>query len=114
MITVYGIPNCDTVKKAKKWLEKQDINYSFHDFRKDGLTQKQVKTWIAEIGLDQLVNKRSTTWKTLPKKQQESFDEKSAVTLIVENPTLIKRPLIDNGKQKAVGFNEEKYLALFS
>ncbi|MGH1469675.1 MAG: ArsC family reductase [Cellvibrionaceae bacterium] len=114
MITVYGIPNCDTVKKAKKWLEKQAINYTFYDFRKEGITQKQVKDWVETLGLEQLVNKRSTTWKALPKTQQESFDKKSAIPLIVENPTLIKRPLIENGKDITVGFNEEKYLALFS
>ena len=114
MINVYGIANCDTVKKAKKWLEKQDINYNFHDFRKDGLTQKQVKGWIDELGLEQLINKRSTTWKALTKQQQDSLDKNNAVTLIIENPTLIKRPLIENGQKKSVGFNEEKFLALFS
>lgn len=118
MTTLYGIPNCDSVKKAKKWLEKQGIDYNFYDFRKDGLTAKQVKQWIGQIGLEKLVNKRSTTWKGLSDSQQASLssspNEKAAIALIVDNPTLIKRPLLETAKQTNVGFNEAQYLALFS
>lgn len=114
MNTLYGIKNCDTVKKARDWLAKNNIDYRFHDFRVDGLDKTQVKHWIAEIGLENLVNKRSTTWKELDESVKESFNEQNAVAVIVENPTLIKRPLLDTSKQKHVGFKETEYTKFFS
>lgn len=112
MNTLYGIKNCDTVKKARDWLAKNNVEYHFHDFRADGLSTTQVKSWIAEIGLETLVNKRSTTWKELDDATKENFSEKTAVAIIVENPTLIKRPLLDTGKQKHVGFKDAEYATL--
>lgn len=114
MITLYGIKNCDTVKKSRDWLAKNNIEYRFHDFRVDGLDKVQVNSWIAEIGLDILVNKRSTTWKELDEKIKENFSEKNAALIIAENPTLIKRPLLDTGKQKHVGFKETEYARIFN
>lgn len=114
MITLYGIKNCDTVKKARDWLTKNNIDYRFHDFRVDGLDQAQVKNWITDIGLENLVNKRSTTWKELDDSVKNNFNEKTAEAVIVENPTLIKRPLLDTGKQKHVGFKEAEYTKIFS
>lgn len=114
MITLYGIKNCDTVKKARDWLAKNNIDYRFHDFRADGLDKSQVKSWIAEIGLENLVNKRSTTWKELDETVKENFNEKNAEAVIVENPTLIKRPLLDTGKQKYVGFKETEYTKILN
>jgi len=114
MITLYGIKNCDTVKKARDWLTKNNIDYRFHDFRVDGLDQAQVKNWITNIGLENLVNKRSTTWKELDDSVKNNFNEKTAEAVIVENPTLIKRPLLDTGKQKHVGFKEAEYTKIFS
>jgi len=114
MITLYGIKNCDTVKKARDWLAKNNIEYRFHDFRADGLDKSQVTSWIAEIGLENLVNKRSTTWKELDEKIKENFNEKNAEAVIVENPTLIKRPLLDTSKQKHVGFKETEYTKIFN
>lgn len=114
MITLYGIKNCDTVKKARTWLEQHDVDYRFHDFRADGLTVAQVKTWIAEIGLDTLVNKRSTTWKELDEATRTHFNETTAPAVISENPTLIKRPLLDTGKQKYVGFKDAEYTTIFN
>lgn len=114
MTTLYGIKNCDTVKKARIWLERHNVNYTFHDFRVDGLTSAAVTQWIAELGLDTLVNKRSTTWKELDDSIKNNFDATSAVAVIVANPTLIKRPLLDTGTQKVVGFKEADYQALFN
>jgi Spx/MgsR family transcriptional regulator len=114
MITLYGIKNCDTVKKARTWLEQNKVDYRFHDFRADGLTAAQVKTWIAEIGLETLVNKRSTTWKELDEITKSNFNETTAATVISENPTLIKRPLLDTGKQKYVGFKDTEYTNIFN
>lgn len=112
MITLYGIKNCDTVKKARNWLEQHDIAYQFHDFRADGLTEQQVKSWINELGLDTLVNKRSTTWKELDEATKNQFDTK-AVQIITAYPTLIKRPLLDTGRQKHVGFKDAEYSKIF-
>jgi Spx/MgsR family transcriptional regulator len=114
MTTLYGIKNCDTVKKARDWLAKNNIDYRFHDFRADGLSKDQVKTWITELGLETLVNKRSTTWKELDEATKASFNEKNAVVIISENPTLIKRPLLDIGKQKHLGFKDAEYAKIFS
>lgn len=112
-ITLYGIKNCDTVKKARDWLSAQHIDYHFHDFRSDGLTAAQVNDWIQAVGLETLVNKRSTTWKALDEKTKAAFDEASAATVIVEHPTLIKRPLLDTGTQQIVGFKTADYQKVF-
>jgi len=114
MVTLYGIKNCDTVKKARDWLAKHNIDYRFHDFRADGLNSSQAKHWIAEIGLENLVNKRSTTWKELDENTKNNFNEQSAVSVIVGNPTLIKRPLLDTGQQKITGFKDTDYCKIFS
>ena len=112
MTILYGIKNCDTVKKARDWLDKNGIVYRFHDFRTDGLSEAQVKSWITEIGLEVLVNKRSTTWKELDETAKHDF-EKNANKVIQANPTLIKRPLLDTGKQKHVGFKDSEYTQIF-
>ena len=114
MTTLYGIKNCDTVKKARTWLDQQGIDYRFHDFRVDGLDAAQVQRWIAELGLETLVNKRSTTWKELSDSLKENFTASTAVNIIVENPTLIKRPLLDTGTQKLLGFKPEDYQTIFN
>jgi Spx/MgsR family transcriptional regulator len=111
--TLYGIKNCDTVKSARQWLELHHIEYQFHDFRADGLALPQVQAWLQEIGPDILINKRSTTWKQLDVKTREGLNENNTVALLVANPTLIKRPLLDLGHQRVVGFSSELYSGLF-
>ena len=114
MITLYGIKNCDTVKKARTWLEQKGIAYNFHDFRADGLSETQIRRWINELGLDALVNKRSTTWKELDDASKAKLDAANAVALIAQHPTLIKRPLLDTGSHKQLGFNAADYQQLFN
>ena len=123
MVTLYGINNCDTVKKARKFLEQHAVEYTFHDFRKDGLTSAGVSNWLTTLGSDKLINKRSRTWKILDEKQQLSFEQaganKIAVTTVIDNPTVMKRPILEickgKGKPKyVVGFDQKEYLALFS
>lgn len=114
MITLYGIKNCDTVKKARTWLDQHKVDYRFHDFRADGLTATQVTNWITEIGLDALVNKRSTTWKELDEPTKTNFSEATAPMIVSEKPTLIKRPLLDTGMQKYVGFKDADYAKFFN
>lgn len=109
MIILYGIKNCDTVKKARKWLEQHKVNYQFHDFREDGLTAKQVKQWVSALGWEGLINKRSTSWKTLGESQKVILDNHNVVELVLEIPTLIKRPLLENGDSISVGFKPADY-----
>jgi len=112
--TLFGIKNCDTVKKARKWLDTQGINYRFHDFREDGLSKAQVAKWVAELGWETLVNKRSTTWKQLDANTRDNLNDSTVVPIILENPTLIKRPLLDTGDSRRVGFKADDYQQLFA
>lgn len=114
MITLYGIKNCDTVKKARKWLEDRGIEYSFHDFRVDGLDEDQVRSWLQELDWQTLVNRRSTSWKALQPQQREAMDADSALVAILEQPTLIKRPLLDTGHERFIGFSAADYEKIFN
>ena len=114
MITLYGIRNCDTVKKARKWLEDRHIDYRFHDFREDGLSESQVRAWLEDMDRSQLVNKRSTSWKALDSETREAMSAETAVDAIMQHPTLIKRPLLDTGKQRFTGFSIDDYERIFS
>lgn len=109
MITLYGIKNCDSVKKARRWLELHSIEYGFHDFRDDGLDRQQASGWLAELGWETLVNKRSTTWKALDQKQRDVMNDSTALEAILAHPTLIKRPVLDTGSERHVGFKAAQY-----
>ena len=111
MITLYGIPNCDTCKKARKWLTERGIEHAFHDFRKDGLTRETVAAWTDELGLDVVVNRRGTTWRKLSDDKKARL-ESEAPALLEENPTLLKRPVIDLGERRLVGFDAAVQSAL--
>ncbi len=112
MITLYGIPNCDTIKKAKKWLEANSVEYRFHDFRKDGLEAEQLKGWADELGWELLLNKRGTTWRQQTDEVKNSIDEASALALMLEQPAMIKRPVLDTGSLRKVGFKDSEYAEL--
>ncbi len=112
MITIYGIKNCDTCRKALKWLQAEGIEHRFHDFRADGLDEADLKSWVAEIGWEKLLNRRGTTWRKLPETEREGIDEANAVRLMLANPALIKRPLFDNGAARMVGFTAAEQAAL--
>lgn len=114
MITLYGIKNCDTVKKARKWLEQHGVEYQFHDFRVDGLEEEQVSGWLGELGWENLVNRRSTSWKALDQTTRDSMDEQSALASILAQPTLIKRPLLDTGHERFTGFSAANYQKIFN
>ena len=114
MITLYGIKNCDTVKKARKWLEDRGIEYAFHDFREDGLSEEQVRGWLQELDWQNLVNKRSTSWKALDQDTRDTMDSDSALAAIMDQPTLIKRPLLDTGHERFTGFSAASYQKIFN
>ena len=107
MITVYGIPNCDTVKKARKWLEAEGMDFTFHDFRKDGLEESLAADWVARLGADVVINKRGTTWRKLSDEQKNITSDAEAIALILESPAMIKRPVFDKGGDLHVGFKED-------
>ncbi len=110
MITMFGIKNCDTIKKARKWLEAEGIEYQFHDYKKDGLSPDALNDWVNDLGWEALVNKRGTTWRKLPDDVKESIDQASAIEIMLENTSIIKRPLlIDGADNKLLGFKADDY-----
>jgi Spx/MgsR family transcriptional regulator len=113
-ITLYGIKNCDTVKKARRWLEDNGQEFTFHDVRTDGLDKTEVKRWLREAGFDVVVNKRSTTWKQLDDVQKDGLSEANSLDLLLANPTLIKRPVLTINNTVLVGFKADQYKVIFN
>lgn len=113
-MTVYGIKNCNTVKNALDWLKKHKVDFEFHDYKSKGITEAKLKEWSKQVGWESLVNKRGTTWRQLDDAIQTSItNEKSAIALMKEKTSVIKRPLIEkNGKVVALGFDEKEYSKL--
>lgn len=109
MVTIYGIPNCDTCRKARKWLDKNSVEYRFHDLRADGLDEKMLERWIARVEWQKLLNTRSTSWRSIPESARQDLDQSKALQLMREHPTLVKRPVLELANQVAVGFNEKRY-----
>ena len=112
MITVYGIKNCDTCRKALKWLAAEGIEHKFHDFRVDGLEASSLSDWVKAAGWEKLLNRRGTTWRKLSDAEKGGVDEAKAETLMAGNPTLIKRPVFETGEQVLVGFSADEQAAL--
>jgi Spx/MgsR family transcriptional regulator len=114
LITLYGIKNWDTVKKARKWLDARGVEYRYHDFRLDGLDPEVLVSWMEELGWQNLVNRRSTSWKALDERTRQSMDADSALQAILAQPALIKRPLLDTGHERFTGFSAASYQKIFS
>ena len=112
MYTLYGIKNCDTVKKARKWLDENTIAYQFHDFRNDGLDTKLLTKLEAKLGWENMLNRRSTSWRQLDKNQKDGLSSAKAISLMLATPTLIKRPVLNTGEQMLIGFNLDDYQKL--
>ncbi|MCL5975563.1 MAG: ArsC family reductase [Gammaproteobacteria bacterium] len=111
---LFGIKNCDTVKKARHWLDEHQVSYQFHDFRKDGLDQPTVEQWLNSVSWEQLLNKRGTTWRQLDDPRKDQLDQQAAVVLILAHPTLIKRPVIEDESGVSIGFNESDFQARYA
>ncbi len=109
MITIYGIKNCDTMKKAMKWLDTEGLDYSFYDYRVEGIDPKLLESLEKNIGWQSLLNKRSTTWRQLDEGIKNAIQRDSALQLMLEKPTLIKRPLLQAGQKYLLGFKPEHY-----
>lgn len=109
MLTIYGIPNCDSCRKARKWLDANSVEHRFHDFRVDGLAEATLARWAGIAGWQSLLNTRSTTWREIPKAERHPMSEKRALELMLQRPTLIKRPILELKKTFLVGFSDQAY-----
>ena len=114
MVKVYGIPNCDTMKKARKWLAEHDVEYQFHDYKKEGVDEKRLRGWVAQVGWETLLNRRGMMWRKLDDEVKAGIDEASAIRVMLKTPSIIKRPVLEHGTKLHVGFKEAEYNALFS
>ncbi|MEM1196654.1 MAG: ArsC family reductase [Pseudomonadota bacterium] len=111
-LQIYGIPNCDTVKKARKWLDAKGLAYRFHDYKKEGAPSDKLETWIAAKGLEIVLNTRGTTFRKLDEADKaKAQDRHNAVTLLVQHPSLIKRPVVEYEGGVLVGFKEDEWSA---
>ena len=106
---MFGIPNCGTIKKARAWLETHGINYQFHDYKKQGVDKQLLERWLENHGWDQLINKRGTTWRKLDDKVKTSMNDELAIQVMVENPSIIRRPILLVGDKVMLGFDEAQY-----
>jgi len=112
--TLYGIPNCDTLKKAKKWLESNQIEYQFHDYRRDGLDEQWLINTEAKVGWESMLNQRGTTFRKLTDEQKNEINRETALALMLEFPAMIKRPILFNKGSYYVGFNTDNYTKVFA
>jgi len=113
VFTLYGIKNCDTMKKAMKWLDDAGISYHFHDYKKEGLPEALLDSWLKQHEWDELINRRGTTWRKLDESTRETMDTASARAVMLDNPSIIKRPLLDTGSERIIGFKADDYEARF-
>ncbi|HWM48730.1 MAG TPA: ArsC family reductase [Xanthobacteraceae bacterium] len=108
-VTIYGIKNCDTMKKARAWLDKHGVAYDFHDYKSSGIERGTLEGWARVVGWERLLNRAGTTFRKLPDKDREELTEKKAIALMQAQPSMIKRPVLDVGGQLLVGFKPEEY-----
>jgi arsenate reductase len=112
-VTIYGIKNCDTMKKARAWLDKRGVAYTFHDYKAGGIDKDTLEGWAKKAGWEVLLNRAGTTFRKLPDGDKENVTEKKAIALMLAQPSMIKRPVLEVGGRLTVGFKPEIYAALF-
>ena len=112
-VTLYGIKNCDTMKKARAWLDKKGVAYDFHDYKAAGIARSRLEQWAGTVGWEMLLNRAGTTFRKLPDKDKEGLTEKKAIALMMQQPSMIKRPVLDIGGKLLVGFKPEDYAKAF-
>jgi arsenate reductase len=110
--TIFGIRNCDTMKKARTWLKSRGVEYEFHDYKESGVSRATLVGWAKVVGWETLLNRTGTTFRKLPDQAKENLDERKAIALMLEQPSMIKRPVLARGKTLLVGFSPEKYSVL--
>jgi len=109
MTTIYGIKNCDTMKKAFAWLDKAGVAYDFHDYKKSGVSKGDLETWCKAAGWETVLNRAGTTFRKLPDADKEGLTERKAIALMMAQPSMIKRPVLDDGKHLLIGFKPDEY-----
>ena len=112
-ITIYGIKNCDTMKKARAWLDDRGVAYAFHDYKSAGVDRGTLERWARATGWETLLNRAGTTFRKLPDKDKEAITEKKAIALMLAQPSMIKRPVLESGSKLLVGFKSEQYEKTF-
>ncbi|MBZ8134302.1 ArsC family reductase [Afifella sp. IM 167] len=110
-VTIYGIRNCDTMKKARAWLEENGVDYAFHDYKSAGIERDKLRGWAGKVGWEKLINRAGTTFRKLPEADKEGLDEAKAIGLMLENPSMIRRPVLEKGGELLVGFKPAEYEA---
>jgi arsenate reductase len=113
-VTIYGIKNCDTMKKARAWLDARGVAYSFHDYKTAGIERGRLEGWAREVGWEMLINRAGTTFRKLPETDKAGLKPAKAIALMLSQPSLIKRPVLDTGGKLLVGFKPEQYEQTFS
>jgi arsenate reductase len=113
-VTIYGIRNCDTMKKARAWLDDRGVAYRFHDYKSDGIEQRLLESWSREVGWETLLNRAGTTFRALPEGKREALTETKAIALMAAQPSMIKRPVLDLDGRLLVGFKPERYEQAFA
>ena len=113
MVTIYGIPNCDTMKKARTWLDSHKVEYAFHDDKKQGIDKARLEGWIKQAGWETLLNRAGTTFKKLPDADKDGLTGKKAIALMLAQPSMIKRPVLELKGKVVVGFKPDEYMKLF-
>lgn len=114
IVTIYGIRNCDTMKKARGWLDAHEVAYRFHDYKQDGIDQARLARWCGEAGWETLLNRAGTTFRKLSDTEKADLDGRRAIALMLAQPSLIKRPVVEAGKRIVVGFKPEVYAEVFA
>lgn len=113
-ITIYGIKNCDTMKKARAWLDGRGVEYQFHDYKSAGIDKATLQGWVKKAGWEKLLNRAGTTFKKLPEAEKANIDETRAIALMLAQPSMIKRPVVDSNGVIYVGFNPDVYAEAFT
>lgn len=111
--TIFGIPNCDTMKKARAWLREQGIAHDFHDYKKVGISETKLAEWVADVGWEPLLNRSGTTFRKLPDEDKQDLDEAKAIAVMLAHPSAIKRPVLEVNGRVLVGFKPDQYEVAF-
>jgi len=112
--TIYGIKNCDTMKKARAWLDSHGIAYQFHDYKTVGITRDKLETWCRQVGWQKLLNTAGTTFKKIDEEKKQDIDQQKAIALMLEQPSMIKRPVLERGRHLLIGFKPQEYAETYS
>jgi Spx/MgsR family transcriptional regulator len=113
MTTLYGIRNCDTIRKARRWLDENGIDYRFHDVRADGITRADLQHWMQSLDWEDLLNRRGTTWRKLPESVRNGINKTTATSIMLDNPAIIRRPVLACGNKLHLGFSTDRYRSIF-